>query len=86
MSRTETIINGNLSKLILKNGNLPFILFLEDVIDQSGLSSSEKSSNHCDGSKGAIVVGHGVEKVLWGLFGAWRDRNVTNEWTDFTGK
>jgi hypothetical protein len=40
ISLTETIVDGNLSKFIFQDTNLPFILFLENVVDKGGLPCS----------------------------------------------
>ena len=56
---TETIVNGNFTKLILQNTNLPLVLLLQDVVDESCLPGSKEASD--DGDRGEIffVVGHG---------------------------
>ena len=41
--RTETVVNGNFTELILKNANLPLVLLFENVVHQSRLSSSQKA-------------------------------------------
>lgn len=46
----QSIINSNFSKLIFNNTNLPLRLFTKNVIDQSGLSTSQKASHDCDRS------------------------------------
>ena len=56
-SRTETIVYGHLSKLILEDTDLPLVLLLENVIHKRRLPSAKEASNDCDG--GEIVGGFG---------------------------
>ena len=69
---TKTVINRDLSEFILKDGNLPFVLLLENVVHEGSLSSSEEPSNHCDGCQSVLVGCHldavcGIQVVglLW---------------------
>jgi hypothetical protein len=57
--RTETIINGHLSKLIFQDANLPFVLLLENVVDESRLPRAKEACDDCDGSE-VGGFGHGV--------------------------
>ena len=56
---TETIVNCNFAKLILQNANLPLVLLLQNIVDESCLTGSEEASDDGDRGEVLFVVGHG---------------------------
>ena len=57
---TKSIVNCNFTKLILQNANLPLILLLQNVIDESRLSRPEEAGDDGDGGEFVLFAfGHG---------------------------
>ena len=67
---TETIVNCNFAKLILQNANLPLVLLLQNIVDESCLTGSEEASDDGDRGEVLFVVGHGCYLfVRWAVAG-----------------
>ena len=62
MKLTQAIIDSNFTKLILQDANLPLILFLQDVVNESRFASSKEAGNDCDRGE-FVFIGHGGN--LW---------------------
>lgn len=58
MKLTQAIIDSNFTKLILQDANLPLILFLQDVVNESRFTSSKEAGNDCDRGE-FVFIGHG---------------------------
>ena len=61
---TETVVDGDLSELILQHTNLPVFLLLQDVVHESCLSCSQEASYHGDGRRVSGLVSHDVMVVV----------------------
>ena len=59
MLRTESIVNGHFTKLILQDADLPFTLFFENVVYKGCLAGSQKASNDSDWSQ-FLLFAHGL--------------------------
>ena len=63
--RTQSVINRDFSKFIFQDTNLPFILFLQNVIHQRRFAGTQKARNDRNGCQiGLISCGSGHDECL----------------------